>query len=490
MQNAPMREVHLGIDCGTRSTKAVLRDAASGDVVGLGRAAHELVERDDGTREQDPGQWIAAARTAVGEALARAGAVRVAGIGVSGQQHGLVSLDERDRPVRPAKLWNDTTAAPESAELTRRLGGEERLLELIGNLMLPGYTAPKVAWLRAREPANYTRTRRICLPHDFLNLWLTGEYVTEPGDASGTAYLDVRERRYCDDVLAAIDDARDWPATLPRIEPSLSVVGHLRAESAHLLRLPARIPVSAGGGDNMCAAIGVDVVTEGPVAVSLGTSGTCFAYESAPAIDPFGEAAAFCDSTGAWLPLACTLNGTSATEWVRGLFALAPNFVDAALARAAPGASGVTFLPYLSGERTPNRPAAAGIFAGLRASHGRDDLVRAVVEGVTFGLAHALDALRRSGVRPTEITLVGGGATSDAWAQLCADVFDLPVARPALVEAAASGAARQAQWAVDGARPSSGVTSARRFEPRADPELHAAAERAASLRSLAQAGEL
>ena len=482
-----MRRVFLGIDCGTQSTKVVLRDPSNGDVVAVGRAPHDLVERDDGTREQDPAWWIDALRIAVRDAM-RDERFEIAGIGVSGQQHGLVCLDERDRPVRAAKLWNDTTTARECEALTGKLGGESRLLQLTGNLLLPGYTAPKIAWLAAHEPDAYARTRRICLPHDYLNLWLTGQFVTEPGDASGTAYFDVRARRYSDAVLAAIDDRRDWKRALPPVVSSLTVVGALRDEAAAALALEVGIPVSAGGGDNMCAAIGCDIVAEGPVAVSLGTSGTVFAHRDKAAMDPLGEAAAFCDSTGGWLPLAATLNCTSATEWARELFAMDHAAVDAAIAEG--GASGVTFLPYLSGERTPNRPRGSGIFVGLRPSHGRETMIRAVFEGVTFGLAYALEALRRAGVAPAEVTLIGGGSASDAWAQLCADVFDLPVTRPAIVEAAASGAARQAQWAVEGKRPRLASATARHFEPRPRPELHEAAERMAALREVAGANRI
>jgi D-xylulose kinase len=482
-----MRRVFLGIDCGTQSTKVVLRDQATGEVVVVGRAPHELIERDDGTREQDPRWWIDALRIAVRDAI-RGERFEIGGIGVSGQQHGLVSLDRDDRPVRAAKLWNDTTTAAECAALTRKLGGEARVLELVGNLILPGYTAPKIAWLSAHEPHAYARTVRMCLPHDYLNLWLTGRFVTENGDASGTAYFDVRTRRYSDAVLAAIDDRRDWNRTLPPVAPSVSIIGTLRSEAAEALGIDAGIPVSAGGGDNMCAAIGCDIVAEGPVAVSLGTSGTAFAYRAEPAVDPLGEAAAFCDSTGGWLPLAATLNCTSATEWARELFAMSHAEVDAAIAER--GASGPVFLPYLSGERTPNRPEAAGIFAGLRPSHGREAIVLAVFEGVTFGLAYGLDALRRAGVSPAEVTLVGGGSASDAWAQLCADVFELPVTRPAIIEAAASGAARQAQWAVEGERPAIAPADSRRFEPGPRPELREAAKRIAALREIAGVNRL
>jgi sugar (pentulose or hexulose) kinase len=238
----------------------------------------------------------------------------------------------------------------------------------------------------------------------------------------------------------------------------------------------------------MCAAIGSDAVREGPVVVSLGTSGTAFSYRSLPALDPHGEAAAFCDSTGGWLPMGVTLNCTSATEWARALFGLDHAAVDTAVANGR--ATGLTFLPYLSGERTPNRPEAAGVFVGLRASHGRDQIVQAVVEGVTFGLAYSLEALRRAGVACTEVALVGGGSTSDAWAQLCADVFAVPVSRPAVTEAAAAGAARQAQWAVEGARPDPPTAPSRRFEPRHQPRLREAADRTAALRDIAGAARL
>jgi D-xylulose kinase len=482
-----MRRVFLGVDCGTQSTKVVLRDPATGAAISVGRAPHELIQRDDGTREQDPAWWIEALRTAVHDAM-RGERFDVAGIGVSGQQHGLVCLDRNDRPVRAAKLWSDTTTVRECAELMRKLGGDDRVLELTGNLIFPGYTAPKIAWLAAHEPDAYARTVRMCLPHDYVNLWLTGEFITEFGDASGTAYVDVRARRYSNAVLTVIDATRDWTRTLPPIAPSLSVVGTLRREAAESLGLETGIPVSAGGGDNMIAAIGCDVLVEGPVAVSLGTSGTAFAYRAEPAVDPLGEAAAFCDSTGGWLPLAASLNCTSATEWVRGLFAMDHAEVDAAIASG--GAPGLAFLPYLSGERTPNRAGATGVFIGLRAGHGRDEIVHAVVEGVTFGLAYALDALRRAGVAPTDVTLIGGGSASDPWAQLCADIFDLPVVRPTLVEAAASGAARQAQWAVEKKRPDLPPAPSRRFEPRPRPQLREAAKRMAALREMAGANRL
>jgi xylulokinase len=405
---------------------------------------------------------------------------------VSGQQHGLVCLGADDRPVRAAKLWNDTTTVAESEWLTGAVGGVERALDLTGNAFLVGYTAPKVVWLARHEPDLYAATRRMCLPHDYLNLWLTGAFATEPGDASGTAYFDVRAREYSQPVLAAMDSSRDWTNTLPAVAPSLSVVGSLRPAAAEALGLSAGIPVSGGGGDNMMAAIGVGAVREGPVVVSLGTSGTAFAYRSEASVDLQGEAAAFCDSTGAWLPLVCTLNCTVATDWIASLFGLDHAGIEAALAASPPGARGLTFLPHLGGERTPNAPTGTGVFAGLHADHASVDLVRAVVEGVTFGLQYALGALERTGVRPTHLTLVGGGAASDSWAQLCADVFQVPVVRPTQTEAAAVGGARQVRWAVDKlAVQTSQDAGGVRFEPRLDQALEHASRRADHHRQVA-----
>jgi xylulokinase len=453
------RRVHLGIDAGTQSTKAILLDAADGTLVALGRAAHPPLDESGDAREQHPDVWLSAARAAVRETLEAARAngtrVEVAGLAVSGQQHGLVCLGDRDRPVRPAKLWNDTTTGPDAAALTERLGGRAAVLARTGNLFLTGYTAPAIAWLRRSEPAAYARTRRICLPHDYLNLWLTGTYATEPGDASGTAYFDALNRRYDETVLAALDPERDWEATLPPVVPSRSVLGELRPDRAEDLGLPARIPVTAGGGDNMCSAIGAGIVRPGRGLVSLGTSGTICAYSGAPAADPEGEAATFCDSTGGWLPLACTLNCSGPLGWLRRLFGLDQEAADALVAAAAPGARGLTFLPYLDGERTPARAPGSAMLLGLRIEHGPNEIARAVYEGVGLSLGYGLTAVERAlGGRLDDLVAVGGGAASDAWAQMLADAFDRPIRRLALPEAAAAGAALQARWVVDGAAPS------------------------------------
>ncbi len=480
------RPSFLGIDCGTGSTKAVLLDASSGAVIGSHSAAHALDTRADGTSEQDPADWIRALVESVRGVLATTSGATIRGIAVSGQQHGLVALGADDRPVRPAKLWNDTTTAEESTLLTDAVGGTDAALALTGNRFLTGYTAPKLLWLRRHEPDRYAAASRFCLPHDYLNRWLTGAFVTEPGDASGTAYFDVRERRYALGVLEAIDEARDWAAALPDVVPSRSLIGELRAEAAEALGLPPGVPVAAGGGDNMCAAIGVGATEPGPVVVSLGTSATAATYRDAPAIDLQGEVSAFCDSTGGWLPLACTLNCTAVVEWARTLAGPDAPDVDMALDTSPPGASGLAFLPYLSGERTPDLPRSAGRLDGLRHDHGPADIVRAAVEGVTDGAAFALEALGRTGVVPERLIVVGGGANSDAWAQLLADICELPVERPASTEAAAAGAARQVRWVIDGAEPVRQPAAAA-WEPRRDSDLAESRARLAVLRDAARA---
>jgi D-xylulose kinase len=475
------RAAYLGIDCGTGSTKALLLDAERGEVLALRAAPHRIDARADGTSEQDPGWWLDALWASVRAVLADRPGVEVRGIAVSGQQHGLVALDAAGTPVRPAKLWNDTTTVTECDLLTDAVGGLEAALALTGNRFLTGYTAPKLLWLRRHEPKAYARAVRFCLPHDYLNLWLTGAFVTEPGDASGTAYVDVRQRTYSKPVLAAIDPGRAWADALPAIVASRSVIGELRPEAAEALGLRAGIGVSGGGGDNMCAAIGVGAVRPGPVVASLGTSATAFAYRDEPAIDPLGEVSAFCDSTGGWLPLACTLNCTAVVDWARQLVGDGAPTVDQALAASPPGARDLTFLPYLTGERTPDLPRAAGSLHGLRLEHRPEDIVRAAVEGVTDGLAFALAALGRTGVRPEQLVLVGGGANSDAWGQLVADMTGLPVERPRSAEAAAEGAARQARWTIDGVEPG-GFAAERRWEPDAQPATEAVRERLASAR--------
>jgi xylulokinase len=438
--------IFLGIDCGTQSTKTVALDLDSGTILASAQKNYGFVPGlPAGAMEQHPQEWTAAAEETVGSVLAQLGERKseVRGIGVSGQQHGLVPLDAAGEVVRPAKLWCDTSTAGQCDTLTNSLGGAARVIELVGNAMLPGYTAPKILWLRENEPENWTRTRSLLLPHDYLNFWLTGEASMEYGDASGTALLDVCTRKWAAPVLDAIDGG--LAEKLPPLKSSLLPAGKLREGLRRSWGLSQEVTVSAGGGDNMMAAIGTGNTAPGVVTASLGTSGTLFAFASKPVIDAQGEVAAFCDSTDNWLPLVCTMNVTLVTELTKGLFGWNHAAFDKAVNGIPSGAGGLTLLPYLTGERTPNLPRGCGVLHGISTENFTPaHLARAAMEGVTLGLGYGLERFRELGVEATEIRLTGGGSNSAAWRQICADVFGVPVVCLESAEGAGLGAAIQA----------------------------------------------
>ncbi|MDR0902893.1 MAG: xylulokinase, partial [Opitutaceae bacterium] len=422
--------IHIGIDSGTQSTKAVALDLDRGKVVATARAPHALIAGlPPGHMEQHPRDWAAALDATLAGIAAKLGPARrrrVRGIGVSGQQHGFVPLDAGGRVIRPAKLWCDTSTTRECALLTQKLGGEKAVLRKTGVPFLPGYTAPKILWLKRNEPARYRRLRHVLLPHDFLNFHLTGAYFMEPGDASGTALMDTRRRAWSREAVNAID--KNLADFLPPVSPSDSPAGTLLPAHARRLGFPENITVSAGGGDNMMGAIGTGNVAPGVVTASLGTSGTIFACAEKPVVDPRGEIAAFCSSTGGWLPLLCTMNVTTVTEQIRALFNLDHRALDRAAAEAPAGSAGLLMLPYLAGERTPNLPRATGVFHGLTAATlNPAHIARAAMEGVTLNMNHGLRRLVALGIRPQEIRLTGGGAKSAFWRQLMADIFNTPV---------------------------------------------------------------
>ncbi len=438
----------IGIDSGTQSTKAVVVDLDSRSVVAEARAPHRMIEGlPAGAMEQDPREWIAALDSTLREVGAVIDRSRVRGIGVSGQQHGFVPLDGAGEVIRPAKLWCDTSTAPECAILTRKLGGEKAVLRQTGVPFVPGFTAPKILWLKRHEPRNYRRLRHVLLPHDYINHHLTGNYFMEYGDASGTALMDVRKRSWSPAAVRAIDPhLADW---LPPLSSSDSVAGVLRPQLARTYGFPRDVVVGAGGGDNMMGAIGTGNVAPGVVTASFGTSGTIYAYAAKPVVDPRGEIAAFCSSTGGWLPLLCTMNVTTVTERVRALFDFDHAALDLAVAEAPAGSDGLVLLPYFAGERTPNVPDGSGIFLGLsQKTFTNAHIARASMEGVTLGMNFGLRRLAALGVVAKEIRVTGGGAKSPAWRQIMADVFGVPVVAMAADEGAALGAALQAAWAL------------------------------------------
>lgn len=443
-----MRTLILGIDSGTQSTKVVAVDANTGNVHGTGAQSYDLIPHlPPGAKEQHPHTWREAAGKAIRQALrgAKAVAAEVKAIGVSGQQHGFVPLDAQGEVIRPAKLWCDTSTSAECEEIMAELGGQKETIKAIGNAILPGFTASKILWLKKHEPQHFKRLATILLPHDYLNFWLTGDKVMEFGDASGTALLDVRKRKWSAAVLKAID--ADLPGKLPPILFSNQPAGRLQRSTANELGLNTDVLVSAGGGDNMMGAIGTGNTRPGVITASFGTSGTIYACAEKPVVDPRGEIAAFCDSTNRWLPLLCTMNVTVATEMVRNDFKMSHEQFSNAASRAPAGCDGLFLLPYLEGERTPNVPDGTGVFVGVNnRTFTAPHFARATMEGVTLGMNYGLRRLAQLGVEPSQIRATGGGAKSKVWRQIMADIFNAEVVTLKVSEGAAYGAALQALW--------------------------------------------
>ncbi|MEM9159369.1 MAG: xylulokinase [Verrucomicrobiota bacterium] len=437
----------LGIDSGTQSVKAVVFDADAKKTISEGKAPHAMIEGlPSGHMEQNPQNWIDALDTAILSALEGVDRSGIKGIGISGQQHGFVPLDETGSVIRAAKLWCDTSTTEECGMITEALGSDDAAIAKIGNRILPGFTAPKVLWLKRNEPENFAKLRHILLPHDYLNFYLTGEYFMEYGDASGTAIMDVRSRTWDSNVINAIDPS--IAEFLPAICSSDAICGTLKSEIAAKYGLSSQVIVSAGGGDNMMGAIGTGNVKPGVATASFGTSGTIYACNDAPVIDPNGEIAAFCDSTNRYLPLMCTMNVTTASEQFRNLFGQDHSALGASVEAAPVGSNGLVFLPYLEGERTPSVPEGSGVFIGLNKNTiNPSNVLRSVIEGVTMGMNFGLRRLKDLGTSTSEVRLTGGGSRSEAWRRIIADVFGAEVVCMAEDEGAAIGGALQAAWA-------------------------------------------
>ncbi|MBF6031674.1 xylulokinase [Pseudomonas sp. P155] len=443
------QQLFLGIDCGTQGTKAIILDAASGQVLGQGAAAHTMISGANGRREQDTQQWLDAFTLATRRALlaANVDGQSILGIGVSGQQHGLVLLDDQGEVLRPAKLWCDTETSAENDRLLTHLGGEKGSLERLGVVIAPGYTVSKLLWTKEQHPVVFSRIARILLPHDYLNFWLTGRACSEYGDASGTGYFNVRTRQWDLQLLRDIDASGRLQAALPELIDAHQSVGTILPTIAEHLGINPNALVSSGGGDNMMGAIGTGNIQPGAITMSLGSSGTVYAYSEVPKVSPDASVATFCSSSGGWLPLICTMNLTNATGAIRELFNLDLEQFNHLVAQSPIGADGVSMLPFLNGERVPALPHATGSLHGLTLDNlTQANLCRAAVEGTTFGLRYGLDLLRHNGLQSRSICLIGGGSKSAVWRQIVADIMNTPVICTEQSEAAALGAAIQAAW--------------------------------------------
>lgn len=440
-----MTHVVLGIDSSTQSTKVEARLLDTGAVVASASAAHPPTTPP--VSEQDPTVWWAAVVAACAE-LPPQVRDQVVAISVAGQQHGLVLLDESDVPVRPAKLWNDTTSALQATSLVDATS-PQAWADAIGSLPVAAFTISKLAWVADNEPSSLARIARIMLPHDYLTWCLSGRYVTDRGDASGTGWFDASTDSYRPELLDLVGiDGESWQERLPAVLGPHEPAGPITPQAAHALGLPDTAVIGPGSGDNMGAALGLGLKV-GDLVMSLGTSGVAYARSATPTRDATGAVAGFADAAGGFLPLVCTLNATKVTDTVaRWLGTDAPGLAELALAADR---SDVTVVPWFDGERTPNRPDAAGSFLGLRTDTTREQLALAAHDGVLCGLLNGIDALAECGVDISgTLHLIGGGSRSAAYRQRCADLWARPVAVPHSDETVATGAAAQAASILDG----------------------------------------
>jgi xylulokinase len=466
-----MSALVAGIDSSTQSCKVVIREAHGGALVREGRAAHPA-----GT-EVDPADWWQALTSALAEA---GGLDGVAALSVAGQQHGMVCLDERGEVVRPALLWNDTRSAGAAAELLAELGagdparGAARWADAVGSVPVASFTVTKLRWLAEHEPAAMARTAAVCLPHDWLTWQLAGgtdvdRLRTDRSDASGTGYWSPAADAYRPDLLQrACGRQPAVPLVLGPAEPA-GEVGAAGLTAGTRPGSPAS-RLGPGAGDNAAAALGLGV-QPGDVVISVGTSGTVFAVCATPCADATGTIAGFADATGRFLPLVCTLNAARVLEAVAIVLGTDLDGLSRLALSARAGADGLVMLPYLEGERTPNRPDATGSVQGLTGRNARpENLARAAVEGMLCGLADGLDAVRAAGIGVRRVLLIGGGARSEAVRRIAPAIFGVPVEVPGAAEYVADGAALQAAWLLAGgqAPPDWALTATRRYE--SDPE--------------------
>ena len=438
--------VYLGIDVGTSGTKT-LAVAGDGTVLATATASYPLATPRPGWSEQNPRDWAGAAFDTVRE-LTAGGAfdpAEVAGVGLSGQMHGSVFLDEQMEVVRPALLWNDQRTAKQCEAITAAAGGWDELIRMVANPALTGFTAPKILWLRDEEPENFARVRWVMLPKDYVRWALTGAVETEVSDASGTLLLDVKNRRWSDELISRLDlDGSILPPVYESAEPTAEVT----RDAAEKLGLKPGVPVVCGAGDQAAGAVGNGIVRGGAISAALGTSGVVFAHSDAPQIDPAGRAHTFCHAVpGKWHVMGVVLSAAGSLQWFRDNFCpdLGEGGFDEITEGAAgvpPGCEGLYFLPYLSGERTPHAdPHARGAWVGLSLRSTRAALGRAVLEGATYAMRDSLEIIKGLGVPVGEVRLSGGGAKSAFWRQLQADVYGETCALTNAAEGPAYGAA-------------------------------------------------
>lgn len=438
-------QVVAGVDSSTQSCKVELRDLTDGRVLGRGSAPHPRAHAP--RSEQDPHAWWSAFEAAFAAAVTAAGcrASDIVSISVAGQCHGLVPMDSGGEVIRPAKLWNDTTSTPQLERLTEAIGAR-RWIETIGSLPTAAFTLSKIAWLAEHEPANFARLARICLPHDWLTYRLTGEHVTDRSEASGTGYYDSRAGVYVEEFLSLIDSEREWATMLPRVLGPNEAAGVVLPDVAAALGLGDDVLVGPGAGDQHAAALGL-AIEPGDVVYSLGTSGVVYTTSTEPVYDWNGYVNGVADTTGGYLPLVCTLNAARVTDWAARMLGVDHRELSRLALAARPDQTPV-MAAFLDGERSPDRPQASGVLAGITAATTREGLARAAHEGVLLGMLRGQRWIEAAGVEiEGRVLVTGGGARSQAYRQILADLTGRPVLLPDpddADEATARGAAIQA----------------------------------------------
>jgi len=433
----------IGIDSSTTATKALLMDD-SGQVIGVASTAYDYETPQPLWSEQQPTRWWQGTVSSIRQLLAQTGAAAtdIQGIGLTGQMHGLVLLDKEGEVLRPAILWNDQRTGAQCDQM-RAIFGKERLIAITGNDALTGFTAPKILWVQQHEPHLYARIAHILLPKDYVRYRLTAEFATDKAGAAGTQLFDVRQRDWSAEVVERLGIDAAW---LPPTFEGTAITGRVSAEAAAEMGLIAGIPVVAGGGDQAANAVGTGAVTDGIIALSLGTSGVLFASADQPIIEPEGRLHAFCHAVpGKWHLMGVMLSAAGSLRWYRDTLAANSDYDDllAPVAKVAAGSDGLLFLPYLSGERTPHPdPLARAAFVGLTVRHSQPHLTRAVLEGVTFGLRDNFELMKQAGLAAVnQVRVSGGGTRSPLWRQILADVLGVEIVTINTSEGAAYGAA-------------------------------------------------
>ncbi len=443
----------LGIDIGTSGTKTLVCDE-DGKVLATAMAEHRIYSPKPGWSEQNPEDWWSATVTATKAVLkkAKVKGSEVSAVGLSGQMHGSVFVGQGEKVLRPALLWNDQRTQKQCNEITAKAGGREKLIDLVANPALTGFTAPKILWVRENEPKVYEKTRQILLPKDYIRFRMTGEFASEVSDASGTLLLDVVNRKWSDKLLGLLKIDK---ALLPSVHESHEVTGMLSKSAAQALGLAVGTPVVGGAGDQAAGAVGNGIVKSGIVSATLGTSGVVFAHSDQPVRDPLGRVHTMCHAVaGKWCVFGCMLSAGGSFQWFRNQMG-SQEIIDSKkqkvdpydllieVAESAPaGSEGLYFLPYLTGERCPHPdPNARGAWIGLTARTTRNMIVRSLLEGVTYGMRDALEIMQQMKIPITQVRASGGGARSDFWRHLQADVYKQPIVLTNAAEGPAYGVA-------------------------------------------------